>query len=173
MSAHNPPSNYKATIQTQSVQHTEAPPETESRIDKGYLISVRAILKYACLLFCFTAFVCVASTPQCSGNHVFLSVVTVLVTIMQISIIVVYVFRLRTKFSGIDFELLDFFATSYQALNLLIASIAIINYCRIPGQMAGGAMGIVASLFLIGDAIIIFLAQRKDTDTNTQHSGTR
>ncbi|CAF4805600.1 unnamed protein product, partial [Rotaria magnacalcarata] len=37
--------------------------------------------------------------------------------------------------------------------------------------MAGGAMGIVASLFLIGDAIIIFLAQRKDTDTNTQHSG--
>ncbi|CAF0805914.1 unnamed protein product [Rotaria sordida] len=154
----------------QSGNHATSSTESESRIDTAYLISIRGILKYACLLFCFTAFICVVSTPQCSGTHLFLAVVTFLVMIMQIIIIIIFVFRLKTKFPGIDFELLDIFATSSDALYLLIASSVLIHYCRISGQLAGGAMGLIAFLFLVSDAVIIFLAQRKETvsDTNNQ-----
>ncbi|CAF0863131.1 unnamed protein product [Rotaria sordida] len=141
----------------QSANHATSSTESESRIDTAYLISIRGILKYACLLFCFTAFICVVSTPQCSGTHLFLAVVTFLVMIIQIIIIIIFVFRLKTKFPGIDFE-------------LLIASSVLIHYCRISGQLAGGAMGLIAFLFLVSDAVIIFLAQRKETvsDTNNQ-----
>ncbi|CAF3477449.1 unnamed protein product [Rotaria sp. Silwood1] len=160
MSAHNTPSNYMATSHVQSANHATSSTESESRIDKAYLMSIRGILKYACLLFCFTSFICVVSTPQCSGNHVFLAVVTFLVMLMQMIIIIIYVFRLKTKFPGIDFE-------------LLIASSVVIHYCRIPGQLAGGAMGVVAFLFLVSDAVIIFLAQRKETVSDTNNHGTR
>ncbi|CAF1177271.1 unnamed protein product [Rotaria sp. Silwood1] len=162
-----------ATSHVQSANHATSSTESESRIDKAYLMSIRGILKYACLLFCFTSFICVVSTPQCSGNHVFLAVVTFLVMLMQMIIIIIYVFRLKTKFPGIDFELLDLFATSSDALYLLIASSVVIHYCRIPGQLAGGAMGVVAFLFLVSDAVIIFLAQRKETVSDTNNHGTR
>lgn len=47
-----------------------------------------------------------ASTPQCNGNHIFLASVTWLVIIMQVTIIIVFVFRLKTRFTGIDFDFL-------------------------------------------------------------------
>ncbi|CAF0980262.1 unnamed protein product [Adineta steineri] len=143
------------------------PPPHESRIDKAYVTSIRGILKFACLIFSFIAFICVVSTPQCNGNHAFLASVTWLVMIMQTIIIIAFLFRLKTKFIGIDFEFLDFFATSHDALYLLIASSVTIHYCRLPGQIAGGVMGIFAFIFLAADAVAIFLARRDEPVSNS------
>lgn len=57
-------------------------------------------------LFCFVAFVCLIATPKCGGTHVFLAAVTWLVILTQTALLVVFLFRLQTKFSGIDFEFL-------------------------------------------------------------------
>ncbi|CAF1459877.1 unnamed protein product [Adineta ricciae] len=164
MNAHNTTPNYTPPGPIQPANFGPPPPPPpaprESLIDKAYVTSIRGMLKFGCLLFCFIAFMCVVSTPQCNGNHVFLASVTWLVMIMQVMIIVAFVFRLRTRFTGIDFEFLDFFSTSHDALYLLIASSVTIHYCRIPGQVAGGVMGIFAFLFLAGDAVVIFLARR-------------
>ncbi|CAF3831402.1 unnamed protein product, partial [Adineta steineri] len=169
MNAQNTSSNYMTTGHAQASNYTTSPPaESESRIDKAYITSIRGILKFIALLFSFIAFVCLVSTRQCDGTHVFLATVTWLVIIMQVIIIIVFVFRLQTKFPGIDFEFLDFFATAHDALYLLIASSITINYCRISGQIAGGIMGLLAFLCLTGNAIAIFLARRDETMDDQQ-----
>lgn len=86
------------------VNYGQPAPIPESRIDKAYVTSIRGILKFACLLFSFIAFICVVSTSQCNGNHVFLASVAWLVTLMQVAIIIAFLFRLKTRFPGIDFE---------------------------------------------------------------------
>ncbi len=52
------------------------------------------------------AFICLVTTPHCNGSHVFLATVAWLVIIMQVSIIIIIIFRLQTRFPGIDFEFL-------------------------------------------------------------------
>ncbi|UJR35824.1 hypothetical protein I4U23_028571 [Adineta vaga] len=168
MNAQNTSSNHSTTE-----YGTTPSRESETRFDKAYLTSIRGILKFICLLICLIAFICLVSTPQCNGTHVFLATVTWLVILMQVIIIIIFIFRLQAKFPGIDFEFLDFFATSHDALYLLIASSITIHYCRIPGQVAGGILGLVAFLLLTGDAITIFLARRQETVTNTNSNTVR
>jgi hypothetical protein len=48
----------------------------------------------------------VVTTPQCGGDYVFLATVTWLVIVLQVTLIIVFVFRLQTKLAGIDFEFL-------------------------------------------------------------------
>ncbi|CAF1635219.1 unnamed protein product [Adineta ricciae] len=171
MNAQNTSSNHTATEYSQSTYGAPSSSrESESRIDKAYLTSIRAILKFACLLVCLIAFICLVATTQCNGTHVFLATVAWLVIIMQMMIIIIFILRLQVKFPGIDFEFLDFFATSHDALYLLISSSITINYCRVPGQVAGGVMGLIAFLLLTGDAITIFLARRQETVANTNSS---
>lgn len=51
MNAQNTSSNYTATEYSQSTYGAPSSArETESRIDKAYLTSIRAILKFACLV---------------------------------------------------------------------------------------------------------------------------
>ncbi|UJR10194.1 hypothetical protein I4U23_014409 [Adineta vaga] len=168
MNTHNTTPNYIAPGSNQPVNYGPSQPQAarESLIDKAYVTSIRGLLKFACLLFCFIAFMCIVSTSQCNGSHVFLASVIWLVMIMQVMIIIAFLFRLKTRFTGIDFEFLDFFATSHDALYLLIASSVTIHYCRNPGQIAGGVMGIFAFLFLASDAVVIFLARRDETVPN-------
>ncbi|CAF0885542.1 unnamed protein product [Rotaria sp. Silwood1] len=173
MNAYNTTPSYMTPGHPQHVSYGQPPPTSESRIDKAYVTSIRGILKFACLLFSFIAFICVTSTSQCNGNHAFLASVTWLVIIMQVIIIIVFLFRLKTRFTGIDFELLDFFATTHDALYLLIASSVTIHYCRIPGQVAGGVMGIFAFIFLAADAVTIFLARRDEPAPNINNNDIR
>ncbi|CAF4713373.1 unnamed protein product, partial [Rotaria magnacalcarata] len=48
-----------------------------------------------------------------------------------------------------------------------------IHYCRNPGQVAGGVMGIFAFVFLAADAVVIFLARRDEPDPNTSSNNIR
>ncbi|CAF3388155.1 unnamed protein product [Rotaria sp. Silwood1] len=160
MNAYNTTPSYMTPGHPQHVSYGQPPPTSESRIDKAYVTSIRGILKFACLLFSFIAFICVTSTSQCNGNHAFLASVTWLVIIMQVIIIIVFLFRLKTRFTGIDFE-------------LLIASSVTIHYCRIPGQVAGGVMGIFAFIFLAADAVTIFLARRDEPAPNINNNDIR
>jgi hypothetical protein len=54
MNAHNTPANYNATGHVQTATYATSTPtstsESESRIDKAYFLSVRGILKFACLV---------------------------------------------------------------------------------------------------------------------------
>jgi hypothetical protein len=50
MNAHNTQTNYMATGPAQSSTHAASPVASESRIDKAYILSVRGILKFACLV---------------------------------------------------------------------------------------------------------------------------
>jgi len=51
MNAQNTSTNYMGTGHAQSTLHvTPTPSESESRIDKAYILSIRGILKYACLV---------------------------------------------------------------------------------------------------------------------------
>ncbi|CAF2104316.1 unnamed protein product [Rotaria magnacalcarata] len=173
MNASNAAPSYMTPGHMQHVNYGQPPPASEDFIDKAYVTSIRSILKFACLLFSFIAFVCVAATPQCNGNQIFLASVTWLVIIMQVIIIIVFVFRLKRKFTGIDFEFLDFFATTHDAIYLLVSSSVTIHYCRNPGQVAGGVMGIFAFVFLAADAVVIFLARRDEPDPNTSSNNVR
>ncbi len=50
MNAHNTQTNYMTTGHAQSANYATPPAESESRIDTAYLLSLRAILKFACLV---------------------------------------------------------------------------------------------------------------------------
>jgi hypothetical protein len=52
MNAHSTPANYMATGhgQAYATSTPAQPSESESRIDKTYFLSVRGILKFACLV---------------------------------------------------------------------------------------------------------------------------
>ncbi len=52
MNAHNTQTNYMATGHAQPSNYVAPPPpaEYESRIDKAYILSLRGILKLACLV---------------------------------------------------------------------------------------------------------------------------
>jgi len=150
-----------------SVGPSQQMPSNESKVDSAYLSSIRAILKFLSMLFCFIAFICLVTTTQCLANHVFLASVAWLVILMQIFLIFSYLLRLKAKFTGIDFDLLDFVVTAHDTVYLLIASSVTIHYCRFPGQIAGGVMGIFAFIFLAGDAVVIFLARRDENNAPT------
>lgn len=80
MSAHNIPTNYKATSHAPTLNYADTAAPSESRFDTAYLTSIRAILKYACLvseryileeLYCLLFFVLVALfyfTHLCGNN---------------------------------------------------------------------------------------------------------
>ncbi len=50
MNAHNTQTNYMATGNAQSSNQTTPPSESESYIDKAFIVSARGILKFACLV---------------------------------------------------------------------------------------------------------------------------
>ena len=50
MNAHNTQTNYMATSHPQTSNHATPSAQSESRINKAYLVSVRGILKLACLV---------------------------------------------------------------------------------------------------------------------------
>jgi len=50
MNAPNTQTNYMTTGSAQSANHVTPPAESQSRIDKAYIFSVRGILKFACLV---------------------------------------------------------------------------------------------------------------------------
>ncbi|CAF1038161.1 unnamed protein product [Didymodactylos carnosus] len=167
MSNVNIPSNYMASVPQQSLSG----PSEDDKIDRIYLTSIRAILKFACMLFCFISFICLVTTLKCGANHTFLASVCWLVIVMQTLIVTSFLFRLKNKFPGVDFELLDFFATVHDAIYLLIASSITIHYCKFPGQIGGGVMGILAFFLIAGDAVVIFLA-RRDENINDNNNNT-
>ncbi|CAF1563218.1 unnamed protein product, partial [Didymodactylos carnosus] len=67
----------------------------------------------------------------------------------------------------------DFFATVHDAIYLLIASSVTIHYCKNPGQIGGGVMGIFACLLIAGDAVVIFLARRDEHINNSNNNTPR
>ncbi|CAF1542461.1 unnamed protein product, partial [Didymodactylos carnosus] len=109
-------------------------------------------------LFCFISFICLVTTLKCGANHTFLASVCWLVIVMQTLIVTSFLFRLKNKFPGVDFE-------------LLIASSITIHYCKFPGQIGGGVMGILAFFLIAGDAVVIFLA-RRDENINDNNNNT-
>ena len=50
MSTNNTQTNYMTSSHTQSTNYGATSAESESRIDKAYFLSVRGILKFACLV---------------------------------------------------------------------------------------------------------------------------
>jgi hypothetical protein len=51
MNAHNTPANYMATVPSPPANYgPSSPPASESRINKSYIISIRGLLKLACLV---------------------------------------------------------------------------------------------------------------------------
>ncbi|CAF2373781.1 unnamed protein product [Rotaria sp. Silwood2] len=55
----------------------------------------------------------------------------------------------------------------------LIASSVTIHYCRLPGQVAGGVMGIFAFIFLAANAVTIFMARRDEPTPNINNNDIR
>ncbi len=50
MNAHNTTPNYMSPGHGQPITYVQAPPVSESRIDKAYITSIRGLLKVACLV---------------------------------------------------------------------------------------------------------------------------
>ncbi|XP_069504904.1 CKLF-like MARVEL transmembrane domain-containing protein 7 [Ambystoma mexicanum] len=117
-------------------------------IDRGYARTVQAMLKVAQMVCLLIGFLCV----RCSlwteyPAYCFFEVVTICDLIMIFIFYLIYVFRIYRSLTCLNWPLAELVHYLIGTLLLAIASIVAISKShRLPGLVAGGVFGLIASV---------------------------